>query len=548
MNFLEARRVLAEFGGGRPLPLLLALSGTGDPFAMYLRAAGALAGRDVQPRFLPFNTLAQALYGEPPGDASEVFLVLPWDLVPEADWRSGVPASPPDEAVLRDRAAAAAARLAARGAPVLYLPAPLPPVWARPNQVAALAAWLESLMHGLGAELLPAAAFALGSYLGSGCPVGGAMLGEVATRAVAAALAARREPAKVIVTDLDNTLWSGVIAEDGADHVAFGPEGRGFRHFVYQTLLARLKAEGALLAAVSRNDLEVVLPPLRSGRMVLKEDDFVAVVASYHAKSAQVRELASRLNLGLDAFVFVDDNPVELAEVELELPQVERMAFPTRDEDLPALLAQLSARFARAEVTDEDRQRTELYRRRLASMAPAELAGADISAFLRDLDMVLTLHDRTGGDRTRAVQLINKTNQFNLNGRRVSDEEVAAVLAAGGRLFGASLADRTGSHGEILACLVDPDGVVRSLVMSCRVFQRRVEHAFFAWLCQRGLAPAAMDYQRTERNEPIRQFLALPGLAGGAPVDGLVPFDAGAFARAAAADLALFRVEEPIVA
>src|SRR5205807_1061603 len=101
------------------------------------------------------------------------------------------------------------------------------------------------------------------------------------------------------------------IAEDGVEGVAFEPSGAGYRHFVYQGLLRRLRHEGTLLAAVSRNDQEVALGPFRSGRMLLREDDFVAIIASYHSKSAPVRELAQRLNLGLDAFVFVDDNPVE---------------------------------------------------------------------------------------------------------------------------------------------------------------------------------------------------------------------------------------------
>ncbi len=174
-------------------------------------------------------------------------------------------------------------------------------------------------------------------------------------------------------------------------------------------------------------------------------------------------------------------------------------------------------------------------------MAPSEAQGADLSTFLRGLDMTLTLHDRTTGDRARAVQLINKTNQFNLNGRRVTDEEVGVTVANGGRLYGASLTDRSGSHGEILACLIDANGVIRSLVMSCRVFQRRVEHAFFAWLAGQDSPPGALDFAETERNEPTRQFLKDAAFQGTGPIS----FDAARFAEDHREDMGLFALYEP---
>src|SRR5262249_34897809 len=144
----------------------------------------------------------------------------------------------------------------------------------------ATAVQLRARAEEAGAEILAAEVFSLASYFASGLPVGGRFLAEVASRVVAVACQPRLEPAKVLVTDLDNTLWRGVIAEDGPAGIAWGAEGAGFRHFVYQTYLRRLRAEGVLLAAVSRNSPEVALVPLREGRMVLREDDFVTVVAS----------------------------------------------------------------------------------------------------------------------------------------------------------------------------------------------------------------------------------------------------------------------------
>lgn len=543
MKFLEARKLVQEFRGGEPLPLLLGLSGLGEPFELYLQAAGALRSRAVQLRMLPFGTLSQHLLGEPAADVSEVLLVLPWDFAPEADWRSGVAPQPDDPVAIGQRLADMGRRLSRRrGATILYLPAPMAPVWLDPDLNAGLAARVEAEALAAGARMLPREAFSLSSYLSNGCPVGGAHLGAVAAEAVAGALAPRPESKKVLVTDFDNVLWGGVLAEDGVDGIAIGPEGRGFRHYIYQSLLLRLKRDGVLLAGVTRNAPDIVAEVFQRGVMPLREQDFVAVLASYGAKSAQIQRLAESLNLGLDAFVFVDDNPVELAEVAMEVPGLMAHPFPDRDEGLPDLCSALSRAFRREVVTAEDRDRTELYRRRLETIAPSELAGADLTGFLRGLEMILTIHDRSRGDRTRVVQLINKTNQFNLNGRRLEDGDVAAVLAAGGRLYGASLADRTGSHGEVLACLLDGEGTMRAFVMSCRVFQRRLENVFLAWLCAQPSPPRRLDFAETARNEPFRIFLRDPAFTTSTdPVE----LDPSAFAGRHASTLDLFSIESP---
>lgn len=544
MNFLEAHKLVRGFAGGPPLPFLLAMSGTAEPMALYLRAAAAKAGREAQARTLPFNTLAQTLHQPPRDNEAEVFLLLPWDLAPVCDWRTGLPANCPPSATLIEAAAATLSTLTARPrARTVYVPAPLPPLYPDPGETASLAAALTAMAAGAGAIILPQSAFALGGHFASGCPIAGESMGIIAETVIGLALDAPAEPAKVLVTDLDNVMWRGIIAEAGLDGIACHAEGPGFCHFVYQTLLLRLKAEGVVLAAVSRNDPADALAPFRAGLTKLAEDDFVAIVASYEAKSSQIRMLAGQLNLGLSSFVFVDDNPLELAEVEAALPEVATVAFPADDALLPGTLDAIARRFARKTITAEDRDRTALYRRRLAGMAPSHAQGADLATFLAGLGMHLTIHDRSRGDRTRAIQLINKTNQFNLNGRRWADDEVAAILAQGGRLLTASVRDNHGDHGEILACLIGAEGNAEALVMSCRVFQRRIEHAFLTWLVSRGDAPHAFRVIDTERNEPLRKFLEDEAFA---PLkDGLAAFDASAFAARHGGSLTLFTLEVP---
>ena len=542
MDFLEAHKTLSSFKGGERLPFLMALSGAAPQLNLFLRAAAAKCNRAAFPGTLPFGTLAQALHSPPRADEPEVFLLLPWDFVPESDWRTGVPLSSATPTQAFVRADEVAAQLHNRPhARHFYIPAPTPPLFSHPGQDAALARHILALAGTIGATLIPAEAFSLGGYLISGCPISGAWMGRIADQIVESLLHPSDEPRKVLVTDLDNTLWRGVVSEDGFDGICCSPEGAGFRHFLYQTLLRKLQNDGVLIAAVSRNDPSTALAAIRLGEMVLSESDFVCVLASYHSKSSQIRQISQRLNLDPGSFVFVDDNIVELAEVSAQLPQVTCLSFPEHDDGLPELFSQLSRLFCKANLTIEDRERTELYRRRLAGLTPSELQGADLTDFLSGLRMRLTIHDRTEADRTRAVQLINKTNQFNLNGRRLNNDDLEAALRNGARIYTASLDDRTGSHGEIISCLLMADGTIVSWVMSCRVFQRRVEHAFLGWLAAHENPPKRLRFSATERNLPFQQFLQEPAFDTNA--DGLVRVDTSAFIANHARDLALFTIE-----
>jgi FkbH-like protein len=351
------------------------------------------------------------------------------------------------------------------------------------------------------------------------------------------------ESCKVLVTDLDQVLWAGIIGDDGMEGISYGPEGRGFRHFLYQSMLAKLKNDGVLLAAVSRNQPEVGAEPLRSGQMLLNDEDFVSVICSYGAKSSQIAEIARQLNVGLDSFVFVDDNPVELAEVSSALRGVHCLTFPSREDGLPDFFARLVQLFARSVVTSEDRERTRMYRSRLEGMVPSKVEGADLTHFLRELQMTLTIEDRSHGPRERAVQLINKTNQFNLNGIRISEEEVQSVLDAGGRLLTGHLSDRHGAHGEILSCLITPDRVMKCFVMSCRVFQRRVEQAFLAWLAGQPFCPELLAFEQTPKNLPLREFLKDAAFSPGP--ENCLQFDSTRFAAVHAEALELFTLRVP---
>jgi len=539
VSFLKARNAIKAVSGLPAEPMRLIASCMLDNLVLYLRAAFAERGINASIDSLPFGTLQQHLAAAPDGTA-ELALVLPWDLCPLADWRSGSPKSPEPPEDLIAAGAKTIVRISERclGA-VAYIDTPAIPVFRNTADQARLDEGLRSVAAGAGARILGPDAFSLTTYLHSGAPVAGNRLADVA-EALAAQwmLPGRRGIGKVLVTDLDNCLWRGTVGEDGPENVSADAEGESYKHFIYQSYLGRLRRDGIMLAVASRNDPDLARAPLEKGGMPLGVDDFIAFESSYGSKSDAVRSIARNLNLGLANIVMVDDNPVELAEVNAALPEVATVLFPGDSASLPNLFSELNLLFHRDALTDEDRRRNELYRAR-AAVADQAAKAESVEDFLRGLDMELTIFERTPETWSRAIQLINKTNQFNLNGQRWSEENVSRLLSDGGRLFTAKLTDKSGDHGEILSFLVDGRGIAQAFVMSCRVFQRRIEYAFLLAIKDRVTSPLDMTFRRTERNTPFAMFTDGPGFTRD---DGALRCDLDEIAACHADDLTLFRI------
>lgn len=543
MNFIEANTILKKFTTGPILSIHLASSGNIETLLLYVRAAAALAGKKAEISTLPFGTLGQALLVPPGKNAQELIILFPWDIVPECDWRSGIPVNPSDDKMLLDGAHVMIKRLLQRQSKILYVPAVIPPMYVNPAKTTFLTNELIRMADDAAMQVLDKKYFSLGNYLTSGIPFGGTVMGEVAEIIIESVTRMDTGSSKVIITDFDNVLWAGLAAEDGPNGINCRSEGKGYKHFLYQNLLLKLKAAGILLAGVSRNDLDIAVAPIKSGNTQLKESDFVEVFASYESKSLHIKRLAAKLNLGVESFVFIDDNPIELAEVSAAIPAIKCLAFPTQDDQLPGFFQEVSRLFARDIISEEDKGRTDMYRRRLEMTD--ELAinekGGDLTQFLLNLKMELTIWDRSTGSRERAIQLINKTNQFNLNGGRLNEDEVADILSAGGKLYTATLDDRSGTHGEILACLIDHENCVRSFVLSCRVFQREIEYAFCGWLIKKVGTDLTLSFQATERNKPVQIFLNDAAFTNNGNVTVL---DGEAFLNSQDAKRNLFKIKE----
>jgi FkbH-like protein len=300
-----------------------------------------------------------------------------------------------------------------------------------------------------------------------------------AHRLAALLAAAKGKGRRVLVLDLDNTLWGGVIGDDGVEGIRIGEGSALGEAFLDVHRMAKLlKSRGIVLAVSSKNDEAVakLAFDLHSG-MGLRLDDFAAFRANWDDKASNIRHIAQLLNLGLDSFVLLDDNPAEREIVRQTLPEV---AVPEIGTD-PAeyvRIAMAAGYFESVSFNAEDRQRAQMYRENAQRAGAMEIV-ADMAAYLASLEMQLGLRPFDKPGRGRIVQLINKSNQFNLTTRRYSAADVEA-LEADDSLFTlqASLKDRFGDNGMISVVICRPnagDWEIDTWLMSCRVLKRRVE-------------------------------------------------------------------------
>ena len=347
------------------------------------------------------------------------------------------------------------------------------------------------------------------------------LMPSVAREIALTAASLRRSPKKVLVLDLDNTLWGGVVGDDGVDGIEIGdtsPRGEAFKAF--QAYIASLKERGVLLAVASKNDHARAAEPFqRHPEMVLRMADFVAFKASWGPKSESLRQIAQELDLGIDSLVFVDDNPAEVEIVRQFVPEVTTILLGPDPAEYVTELEDARL-FEPRSLTVEDGQRTDQYRREAERRTELSLAGGvtDMDAYLGSLDMVASVLPFRPEDVPRIAQLINKSNQFNLTTRRRSDAEVTEVMRSEGHAgFTVRLRDRFGDHGLIAVVVLELSGEgearvadVDTWLMSCRVLKRQVEELTVAEIArlarERGARRIHGVYRPTEKNGMVRDL------------------------------------------
>ena len=315
-------------------------------------------------------------------------------------------------------------------------------------------------------------------------------------------LLARRGRKKVLALDFDNTLWAGAVGEDGIESI---------RHFDdFQKGLRGLRERGVLLVGLSKNNMDDVEPVWDDGRMVLRRDDFALVKLGWNDKPANLAAVAKELNLGVDSFVFVDDNPAEREQMKASLPEVAVPDFPGSEKDLTRFLRRISRLyFPEMRLTDEDRRKTEQYHEEFARREFA--AGLSVDDYLKGLGIWADVHQVRGEEIPRVAQLSQKTNQFNVLANRYSIDEVAQFADDANRLLlTVHAGDRFGDQGLVAFVQATVDGdsaTITDWVMSCRAMNRRLEFAveerLEECLAERGVATVYASWRRTLKNAPV---------------------------------------------
>ncbi len=312
-------------------------------------------------------------------------------------------------------------------------------------------------------------------------------------------------PYKVIALDCDDTLWQGICGEDGPAGVTLDPPRRRLQEF-----MAARRAEGMLLTLCSKNNEEDVAETFRAHpEFPLRYEDFAARRINWDSKGANLPALASELDLALESFIFVDDNPKECVEAHSAAPSILALPLPARAEEIPDFLAHVWA-FDRPRVTAEDLQRAEQYAHN-AARAQAAQSAASIEEFLASLELEVRIEPMTADQIARVAQLTQRTNQMNASCIRRTEAEIASLAA---ECLTVHVRDRFGDYGLVGVMIFRGEGSVLladTFLLSCRALGRRVEHrmkARFEEIARdRGFARAEILFVRHPRNRPAELFL-----------------------------------------
>jgi FkbH-like protein len=350
-------------------------------------------------------------------------------------------------------------------------------------------------------------------------PLTAPVYGDLVARLLAAA---QGRSAKCLVLDLDNTLWGGVIGDDGLEGIKLGqgsPAGEAF--LALQRYALGLSRRGVILAVCSKNDeANALLPFAKHPEMLLKRSDIACFVANWDDKAANLREIARRLNIGIDSLVFLDDNPFERNQIRHELPMVAVPELPDDPARYPQCVAD-AGYFELPGLTREDLSRAEQYQ---ANLKRDELKAStsDMKGYIESLQMELIWSPFTSIDLQRVVQLINKTNQFNLTTRRYTEPEVVAVMKDPlSFTLQLRLTDKFGDNGIIGIVIARGNGdgslLLDTWLMSCRVLGRGVEESTLSLVVQEarrlGAREIIGEYRPSTKNGMVSGHYAKLGFA-----------------------------------
>jgi FkbH-like protein len=342
-----------------------------------------------------------------------------------------------------------------------------------------------------------------------------------------AGLVLNPQPKKGLITDLDDTLWRGILGEVGVQGISWDLENHSQIHALYQQLLHSLAASGILTAVASKNDRSLVKEAFAARDPILRETDVFPFEVHWGAKSESVARILHAWNISAEDVVCVDDSPMDLAEIKAAHPGAECVLFPRENPQAAyELLERLRDWFGKDKISEEDGLRAASLRANVKLQHGIKQGSPGASSdFVRQIDGKLTLSSQKQPLDSRSLELVNKTNQFNLNGRRFQETEWQNLLNAPDAVFvAASYRDKYGPLGKIAVIAgdlldVNENGVnsdssgkrrlrIRTWVMSCRAFSRLIEYECLRWLfANLDVEELEFDFLPTARNTPMQNFL-----------------------------------------
>lgn len=323
----------------------------------------------------------------------------------------------------------------------------------------------------------------------------------------------RRQPKKVLLLDLDNTLWRGLAGEHDITPIVLSEDGIGLAFKNFQRSILQLKKQGVILGIVSKNNEGDVLDIIENHpHMVLHLCDFAIKKINWKNKTENIVQIVNELNVGLDSIVFMDDNPVEQTLVREALPEVTVLDFPDRPEELTVFISEIYHMFfEKAVITDEDKAKTAQYQANYERKNFQE-SSINFEGYLDSLEMKLYRVD-PNKNKDRLVQLVNKTNQFNLTTRRFTESEISKIIDDNKyEVFLYRVVDRFGDNGIVVVAIIEygVEAVIVEFAMSCRVMGRKIEDAIIDELekCARarGYNELIGVCKPTEKNKPVQDL------------------------------------------
>lgn len=320
---------------------------------------------------------------------------------------------------------------------------------------------------------------------------------------------------KCLVLDLDNTLWGGVVGEEGLDGIELSDNKEGARYKDFQRRIKELKNLGIILTIVSKNNHADAIEVIKNHKdMVLREDDFILTKINWDIKANNIRNLAKQLNIGLDSFVFIDDNPIERESVKALIPEVKVSDFPKDSSNLENHIIDIyNNNFLVLNSTYEDSKKTEMYKSNLHRESALSQSN-DFNDFLRKLETKVQVWKAREEDINRIVQLTQKTNQFNLTTVRYTELDIKKFIKSSNNdVYVFNVEDRFGDNGKVALIIVEKsleNIELDTFILSCRVMGRFLEDIIIDFIekkySKEGYKEIIATYIPTKRNKPVEEL------------------------------------------